>query len=369
MAQPITVQVLRGDQVVSTQTFDRDIIKIGRLQSAHLRLEDLKVARIHAVIELTNGGRDVSIIDMGSSEGTFLNGEKVQKGKLKDKDTVTVGETKLLIHFGMTATAGAPAPQAAVAPAGAPAAARPLVAAQPDRDVTVVTGRPAGMPAAAQPQARAPQAAVQATVAQRGGAQAAQALAPQVAAQAAPNYRAQAAPQYNATPTFDRGAQDFGGNVERISHSQLNRAAIGEADGLEAEQPMSAENRCLEMRMYWGDVILDINHLIKPKQVTIGETKSSDIFITSEGLPREEFPLIRYLDDQYVLTFFNDLEGEVEADGQVHALRDLKTSSGVSKDDDFEGCYRLVMKPSTRAIVHWGGLTLAMRFPSRRRSA
>src|ERR1700722_18825774 len=97
MALAITLKVYRADQLVSTQTFDRDIIKIGRLPSAHLRLDDLKVARIHAVIEMSGGGKEISLIDMGSAEGTFLNGEKIQKAKLKDQDQIVLGETRLLV--------------------------------------------------------------------------------------------------------------------------------------------------------------------------------------------------------------------------------------------------------------------------------
>ena len=346
MAQPITLQVFKGDQLLSTQPFDRDIIKIGRLQSAHLRLEDLKVARIHAVIELTNGGRDVSIIDMGSSEGTFLNGEKVQKGKLKDKDQVVVGDTKLIVHFGTPAQIGA-----------AMAATAPPPSASVPAQVTAIA-----VAQGAQAQQRTAAAQQQAQRATGTGGAAAVSFSSGVTAA---QLRAQSAtPQYSVAPTFDRGAQDYSTQVERIGQSQLNRAAIGDAQGggLEPEAPVSAENRALEMRMYWGDVILDINHLVKPKKITIGETKNTDIFITSEGLPREEFPLIRYLDDQYVLTFFNDLEGEIEMGGQLRPLREMRTANGVTKDDDIDSCYRLNLTPDSRAIVHWGGLTLAMRF-------
>ena len=36
MAVPLTLKVFKGDQLVATKDFDRDIIKIGRLSSAHL---------------------------------------------------------------------------------------------------------------------------------------------------------------------------------------------------------------------------------------------------------------------------------------------------------------------------------------------
>ena len=52
MAVPLTLKVFKGDQMVVAKDYDRDIIKIGRLSSAHLCLDDEKVSRIHSVIEV-----------------------------------------------------------------------------------------------------------------------------------------------------------------------------------------------------------------------------------------------------------------------------------------------------------------------------
>src|SRR5687768_11300862 len=96
MARAIGIKVHRGSELVDTQVFERDIIKIGRLASAHLRLEDTKVSRIHAVIDIANGN-EVSIIDMGSAEGTRVNGEKVSRVRLKHGDEVGLGDSKLVV--------------------------------------------------------------------------------------------------------------------------------------------------------------------------------------------------------------------------------------------------------------------------------
>ena len=61
MARPIGIRIHRGSELLEAQVFDRELIKIGRLTSAHLRLEDPKVSRIHAVIEFTDA-REVSIL-------------------------------------------------------------------------------------------------------------------------------------------------------------------------------------------------------------------------------------------------------------------------------------------------------------------
>ena len=97
MAVPLTLRVFRGDQLVVSKDYDRDIIKIGRLSSAHLCLDDEKVSRIHSVIEVGADG-SLSIIDMGSVEGTFVNGKRVNKGSLVFGDQIRLGNTIIKIE-------------------------------------------------------------------------------------------------------------------------------------------------------------------------------------------------------------------------------------------------------------------------------
>ncbi|HEY6004603.1 MAG TPA: FHA domain-containing protein, partial [Anaeromyxobacter sp.] len=98
MATPITLKVFRGDELVRTERFNREIIKIGRLASAHLCLEDDKISRIHSVIEVSPEG-NISIIDMGSAEGTFVNGKKVSRGALRLGDQITLGGLRIVLEM------------------------------------------------------------------------------------------------------------------------------------------------------------------------------------------------------------------------------------------------------------------------------
>ena len=68
----LTLNIYRGDELVETKSLTQDVIKIGKLKSSHLCLDDEAVARMHAVIEVS--GSDVRVIDLGSSTGTILNG-------------------------------------------------------------------------------------------------------------------------------------------------------------------------------------------------------------------------------------------------------------------------------------------------------
>ncbi|MCA2980379.1 MAG: FHA domain-containing protein, partial [Myxococcaceae bacterium] len=97
MPVPLTLKVFKGDQLVSTKDFDRDLIKIGRLASAHLTIDDEKVARIHAVIDVAPDGT-LSVTDMGTVEGTMLNGKRVMKSSLAFGDAITLGGTTIRVE-------------------------------------------------------------------------------------------------------------------------------------------------------------------------------------------------------------------------------------------------------------------------------
>ncbi len=118
---PLTFQLFRGEQLVRTLTLTQDIntpVKIGKLSSSHLRIDDDEgVSRMHAVIEITSP-TDIYIIDLGSTKGTIVNGEKiVNRQKLQSGDQILLGETKLVIEIGEAVTVeAAPAEKSAPAP-------------------------------------------------------------------------------------------------------------------------------------------------------------------------------------------------------------------------------------------------------------
>ena len=78
----MTFKIYQGETLVRTETLNQDIIKVGKLPSSHLRIEDENVSRMHAVIEVTSPD-EIYIIDLGSASGTVVNGKKVNKTKLR----------------------------------------------------------------------------------------------------------------------------------------------------------------------------------------------------------------------------------------------------------------------------------------------
>src|SRR4029450_7110433 len=74
------------------------VIKVGKLASSHLRLEDDSVSRMHAVVEV-NGAEDVQLIDLGSTRGTLVNGERITKVRLHAGDEINFGDVRVIVTF------------------------------------------------------------------------------------------------------------------------------------------------------------------------------------------------------------------------------------------------------------------------------
>src|SRR6188474_2458229 len=96
---PLVFRLYKGDQFIREERLNLPVIKVGKLSSSHLRLDDESVSRMHAVIEVTGPG-DISIIDLGSTKGTFVNGQKVNKAKLQSGDQIVVGDTRIEVDVG-----------------------------------------------------------------------------------------------------------------------------------------------------------------------------------------------------------------------------------------------------------------------------
>ena len=73
----------------------KDAVVLGRGAEADVRLVEAKMSRRHCRLYVERG--DVYIEDLGSSNGTYLNGARVDsRKKLADGDKIRVGETTIL---------------------------------------------------------------------------------------------------------------------------------------------------------------------------------------------------------------------------------------------------------------------------------
>ena len=79
----------------------KERITIGRRSDNDIQLDDPTISGIHAVITLKpdvyfEGAFDVSIIDFNSTNGLFVNDEKLQQKRLSAGDIIRIGQHELL---------------------------------------------------------------------------------------------------------------------------------------------------------------------------------------------------------------------------------------------------------------------------------
>jgi hypothetical protein len=78
------------------------ITVLGRDDSADIILDDPGISRRHSEIRVTHDGPHlvVSIKDLGSTNGTFVNSERISSQRLSDGDRITVGRTSVVYRAG-----------------------------------------------------------------------------------------------------------------------------------------------------------------------------------------------------------------------------------------------------------------------------
>ncbi len=77
--------VLTGPDTGATHELE-DLTVIGRSQDATMTVDEEGISRLHCKLLKLNGG--VELRDVGSTNGTFVNGERVEKCRLKDGDKI-----------------------------------------------------------------------------------------------------------------------------------------------------------------------------------------------------------------------------------------------------------------------------------------
>jgi pSer/pThr/pTyr-binding forkhead associated (FHA) protein len=70
---------------------------IGRGSDADVVVDDPGVSRRHAEIRVEPGGAVVR--DLGSTNGTFVDGERAGAARLSDGSTITVGRTRITVSL------------------------------------------------------------------------------------------------------------------------------------------------------------------------------------------------------------------------------------------------------------------------------
>jgi hypothetical protein len=119
-------------------TLDRAMVVVGRHPACDTRLDSLRVSRHHCCMTQENG--EVVVRDLGSTNGIRINGQRVEIGRLRAGDELSIAHIRYRLENGQAheqtivepgALGGLPgrheerAPMAAEPPEGPPAFAAP----------------------------------------------------------------------------------------------------------------------------------------------------------------------------------------------------------------------------------------------------
>jgi hypothetical protein len=375
MPTPLTLKVYRGDDLVRTEQFARDIIKIGRLSSAHLCLDDERVSRIHSVIEVGPDGT-FSIIDMGSADGTYVNGKRVNRSPLRYGDQIALGGLRLVLEAPFSSDSPATA-AASDMPNGTGAARQVAVLAGevPLPGIDETTGAEP-IPRASEPGAvlASPRAPVGSTV-KSSSSSPAPATPPkpfpvpnQPGMGAGTGTGGTAAPDLAAAPASDRvvarkSSPRRGGRLSAAALAPRLREAEPEP-APPTEEPASGSDLGVELRMLWGDTLLDAGTFVKPSRpVLVGETKRCDFLLSGPDLPVPQFPILHYEEGEYRFLFARGMTGGVQEKGEVTTLATLVKERRATPDGAIDGAYATAVPRSGAARVEFGsGIRMEARF-------
>ena len=92
---------------------------IGRHPNCDLRIPLMEISRRHCQLDCHSGL--FSLRDLGSSNGTFVNGERIEETQLKPGDHIQIGQLTFVLEIGAAAEPKVPETPAAKPVEGGPA--------------------------------------------------------------------------------------------------------------------------------------------------------------------------------------------------------------------------------------------------------
>ncbi|AWV90342.1 AgmX/PglI C-terminal domain-containing protein [Bradymonas sediminis] len=348
-------EIVQNGEVIRTEELDQDVIKVGKLASSHLRLDDPNVSRIHAVIEKGSGGA-YSVIDLGSASGSFLNGEKITKDELKSGDELTFGDTVVRVEFvDATAQAAAPAASATVN-AGVTQQAQAEVAPEPTGP-TMVTLEDGSVVEA---------------FAQQGYYDENSNYIPfwyDESGQSNPGYGyydEQGAWQvvygyYDPEGEWiaTESPIGFGGGAP----SEPAYARTPDSEIYQDEFFESSGGDTLEVAMLWSDHVLSVNSYNTARTVSIGPDTKNDFIVHEEGIAQSEsFPLVSYEANSYAVVFLPGMNGVIRDQDTQYTLEEAVAQNIARPSSTVSGAFEVRLGARTSARVDVGETTFLIHF-------
>lgn len=94
-----TLTIVKGPQTGGVFALDSNVITLGRDPKNSVFLNDMTVSRHHARMDLANIASGYATIeDLGSLNGTWVDGAIVSSATLKDGSTIQIGTFRMVFH-------------------------------------------------------------------------------------------------------------------------------------------------------------------------------------------------------------------------------------------------------------------------------
>jgi hypothetical protein len=87
--------VASGELAGQRYVLVNDIVTVGRHEASDVFLDDVSVSRHHCLFTKTASGR-ITVRDLNSLNGTYVNGARVEETTLHSSDEVQIGKFKLI---------------------------------------------------------------------------------------------------------------------------------------------------------------------------------------------------------------------------------------------------------------------------------
>jgi predicted Zn finger-like uncharacterized protein len=89
-----SLAVIAGAQAGSVFPITKPRIFIGRGSAMDVQLKDSEVSRRHAMIEVQ--GDEATLLDLGATNGTYVDGRRIDRTELSNRSEFTIGSTTLM---------------------------------------------------------------------------------------------------------------------------------------------------------------------------------------------------------------------------------------------------------------------------------
>jgi FHA domain len=365
----VTFATYQGGQLISRDSVTHDIVKVGRDPKSHLRVDDPAASRMHAVIEVASP-TEITLIDLGNDPGTYVNGERINKCRLRVGDRVDIGSTQLILENVEVDSAGRFDPRQAIGAAVAQAATygeQPAFAGAGGGTFAPAGSMPPSMMSGgASPgfpslssssfEQREPPYNPNGTM--MGGS-----AAPHASQHPAQATAASHGGNHAMSGHQGSGHQGSGRHGGHVGHGQAGGnytyAMVKSGPDVSPDEVELAHVQAAEVMILWGTNVLHVAHLSPPRNFYVGEEQSkaftSDFFIPAEKLGTPRMPVVVGDASTIAVVIPQQATGEIEtADGARMSLDQARRQASPSAE--LPGGHQFPLAPGAKARIQLGDI-------------